>query len=154
MTFQLSGLLAKQDRPSPGEHCPIARTLGVIGTKSAMLILREAFYGTTRFDDFTTRAGITPAATAARLRELVEAGILTRVPYREEGKRAREGYALTDSGRELAPVIIALAEWGSRHLPAQWTPEYSHAECGAALSVQFRCAEGHALSSDEVEVHA
>ena len=59
--------------------------MGLLGTKSAMLIMREAYYGTTRFDDFAARVGITKAAASARLAELVEAGLLTRRPYREPG---------------------------------------------------------------------
>lgn len=62
--------------------------MAVVGTKSAMLIMREAYYGTTRFDDFARRVGITKAATSARLAELVELGLLKRRPYREPGSAA------------------------------------------------------------------
>ena len=75
--------------------------MALVGTKSAMLIMREAYYGTTRFDDFARRVGITKAATSARLSELVEAGLLTRRPYREPGQRSRDEYVLTDGGDRL-----------------------------------------------------
>ena len=82
-------------------ECPIEKTMALTGTKSAMLILREAYYGTTRFDDFVRRVGITKAAASARLNELVNAGLLTRKPYREPGQRVRDEYVLTDGGNRL-----------------------------------------------------
>src|SRR3954468_24621635 len=90
MTVKLAGRLARPDRRSPGDFCPIDRAMQVVGTRSAMLIMREAAYGTTRFDDFATRVGITDAVAATRLRELVEVGLLERRPYREEGQRTRQ----------------------------------------------------------------
>ena len=91
----LQGRLADRDAWSAVGECPIEKTMALLGTKSAMLILREAYYGTTRFDDFCTRVGITRAAASARLGELVDAGLLTRRPYREPGQRARDEYVLT-----------------------------------------------------------
>ena len=83
----LQGPLADRSRWSPVGECPVEKTMSVVGTKSAMLIMREAYYGTTRFDDFARRVGITKAATSARLAELVDLGLLTRRPYREPGQR-------------------------------------------------------------------
>ncbi len=90
--------------------------MAVVGTKSAMLILREAYYGTTRFDDFARRVGITKAATSARLTELVDAGLLTRRPLPRAGQRARDEYVLTEAGTDLMPVVWGMFEWGRRHL--------------------------------------
>ena len=73
----LQGVLAERDAWSAVGQCSIEKTMAVAGTKSAMLIMREAYYGTTRFDDFARRVGITKAATSARLAELVGAGLLT-----------------------------------------------------------------------------
>src|SRR5260370_393262 len=70
------------------EGCTIAQALDVIPTRSAFLILREAFYGTSRFDEFAQRVGISEPVTAARLRELVENGLLEREDYQEPGQRA------------------------------------------------------------------
>ena len=69
----LQGRLADRDAWSAVGECPIEKTMALLGTKSAMLIMREAYYGTTRFDDFSRRVGITKAATSARLSELVDA---------------------------------------------------------------------------------
>lgn len=84
----LQGPLADRDAWSAVGECAIEKTMAVVGTKSAMLIMREAYYGTTRFDDFARRVGITKAATSARLAELVELGLLRRQPYREPGRAA------------------------------------------------------------------
>src|SRR3569833_1465547 len=124
--------------------------MAVIGTKSAMLILREAYYGTTRFDDFARRVGITKAATSARLTELVDAGLLTRRPYREPGQRARDEYVLTDAGTELMPVVWAMFEWGRRHLDNDSRLKLTHLECGADATVEIRCAQGHLVPPDEL----
>ena len=109
----LQGPLADRDAWSAVGHCPIEKTMAIAGTKSAMLIMREAFYGTTRFDDFARRVGITKAATSARLAELVGAGLLTKQSYREPGQRARDEYVLTESGTEFVPVVFAI----STHAP-------------------------------------
>src|ERR1700752_4562584 len=74
----LQGRLADRDAWSAVGKCPIEKTMALLGTKSAMLIMREAYYGTTRFDDFWRRIGVTKAAVAARVSELVEAGLLER----------------------------------------------------------------------------
>src|SRR5437588_12477226 len=78
------------------DRCTIAKTLEVLSARSAFLILREAFYGTTRFDDFAKRAGISEPVAASRLRELVEQGLLEREDYREPGQRTRKRYRLTE----------------------------------------------------------
>ncbi len=111
-------LLADRDAWSAVGECPIEKTMALLGTKSAMLIMREAYYGTTRFDDFWRRIGVTKAAAAARLSDLVEAGLLERRPYREPGQRSRDEYVLTDAGLDFMPVIWAMFEWGQRHLRA------------------------------------
>jgi DNA-binding HxlR family transcriptional regulator len=154
MVFQLDEVLARDDRPAAGEFCPIDRALDVLGTRSAMLILREAFYGTTRFDDFAARVGITPAVASARLRELVEAGLLMKEPYRLEGQRTRSAYLLTEAGREVAPAIVALASWGAANRPRAGTPGYLHAGCGATVTARLCCSEGHEVAADDVEVVA
>ena len=81
-----------------------------------MLIMREASYGTTRFDDFARRVGITKAAASTRLSELVDAGLLTKRPYRDPGQRSRDEYVLTDAGTDFMPVVWAMFEWGRKHL--------------------------------------
>ena len=123
-------------------HCPIAAALEVVGTRSALLILREAFYGTTRFDEFAERVGISEAATASRLGELVDAGLLERRPYKEEGRRTRMSYHLTDMGTDFFPALVALMQWGDRWLgPAR--VDLRHGDCGEPITAELRCAAGH-----------
>lgn len=150
MSVRLEGRLARADRPSPGDHCPIDRALQMVGTRSALLLLREASYGTTRFDDFAARVGISDAIASSRLRELVDAGLLERRPYRELGQRTRQEYVLTESGDDLLPVLLGLAAWGRKHSPERWSPTFTHADCGAAVTVEIRCSDGHHVSTDDV----
>jgi DNA-binding HxlR family transcriptional regulator len=135
------------------DRCTIAKSLEVISTRSAFLILREAFYGTTRFDDFAERAGISEPVTAARLRELVDEGLLEREDYREPGQRTRQRYRLTPKGADLFPALAGLMQWGDRWLDDRGGPvELRHHGCGEPVSVQLRCAAGHAVSSDELDL--
>jgi DNA-binding HxlR family transcriptional regulator len=133
--------------------CTIARALEVIPTRSAFLILREAFYGTTRFDDFAQRVGISEPAAAARLRELVENGLLEREDYRDPGQRTRQRYRLTEKGADLFPALVALMQWGNRWLDERGGPvELRHQGCGESAAVELRCAGGHEVSPGELEL--
>lgn len=93
--------------------CPIARCIAVVGEKWALLIVRDALAGLTRFADFRTSLGIAPDVLTDRLGKLVGHGILQRRSYRDPGERARDEYVLTPAGRDLAPVLAALAGWWS-----------------------------------------
>ncbi len=147
----LEGPLTDRDSWSAVGRCPVEKTMTLVGTKSAMLIMREAYYGTTRFDDFARRVGITKAATSARLSELVQAGLLAKRPYREPGQRSRDEYVLTESGTEFMPVVWAMFEWGRRHFD-NTRLELAHLGCGAEATVEIRCLEGHQVAPDELAV--
>lgn len=150
----LTGRLEDRTRWSPEGDCSVVRALGVVGTRSAFVLLREAFYGTTRFDELVRRADITPAVASARLRELVAAGLLEKRPYREEGARTRQEYVLTGKGAELWPALVALHTWGDRWLQDEdGGPPVAlrHAGCGAEVRAVVRCAEGHEVTAAEVE---
>jgi len=131
-------------------HCPIEKTMGLVGSRSAMLIMREAFYGTRRFDEFVTRVEMAPATASAHLRALTEAGMLKRQPYREPGGRTRDEYALTPAGADLMPVIFGLFEWGRRHTDVQPLVEFEHTGCGHPIEVRVQCTAGHELGPDEI----
>ncbi|HWT94724.1 MAG TPA: helix-turn-helix domain-containing protein [Solirubrobacteraceae bacterium] len=128
------------------ETCTIARTLDVLRTKSAMLVIREAFYGAERFDEFVARTELSEPVVAARLRELVADGLLERTSYREPGQRARQGYALTAMGADLFPALAALMQWGERWLGPSGV-RLEHHGCGAPLTVELRCEAGHTVAS-------
>jgi DNA-binding HxlR family transcriptional regulator len=152
MPVNLVGRLTKRGKHAVGDRCPIDRAMQVVGTRSAMLLMREAYYGTTRFDDFAGRVGITEAVAANRLRELVDAGLLARAPYREPGQRTRHEYVLTESGNDLMPALFALGQWGAKHLPKHGSPTLSHLDCGERVTVQLRCAEGHDVPMESLVV--
>ena len=127
------------------ENCSVARTLDLVGEKWTLLVLREAFYGVRRFDALQGNLGIARNVLAARLQTLVEAGVMTRVPYREAGSRQRFEYRLTEQGRALLPSILALLEWGDTYLADEDGPPVvvTHRECGAAVHVDLTCEAGH-----------
>lgn len=95
-------------------NCSIANALDLIGEWWTILILREAFFGTRRFEDFQQHLGIARNILTARLRKLCDSGVLERVPIKE-GARRHE-YRLTQMGRDLQPTLIALTQWGDRWL--------------------------------------
>jgi DNA-binding HxlR family transcriptional regulator len=101
----------------PDCSCSIERALGVLGERWTFLILREAFFGVTRFAEFRDRLGVAPDVLTDRLATLVEYGVMERVPYQEPGARSRSGYRLTPAGRELRVVLSSLQQWGDEHLP-------------------------------------
>jgi DNA-binding HxlR family transcriptional regulator len=135
------------------DRCTIARALDVVSTRSAFLILREAFYGTARFDDFAERAQISEPVAAARLRELVEEGLLEREDYREPGQRTRQHYRLTEKGADLFPALAALMQWGNRWLDDEGGPvELRHSEDGEHVEVELRCAAGHRVGPADLDL--
>ncbi len=152
MAFALAGAMARRGRRSPGDRCPIDRTMQLVGSRAAVLLLREASFDTSRFDDFVARTGLTEAVVAARLKELVAAGVLEREPYRDPGQRTRQAYRLTPSGRELVPAVVALGQWGAAHLPDTNRRTLEHHDCGARVRVVLECDEHHRVDVEEVVV--
>ncbi|MFC9874676.1 winged helix-turn-helix transcriptional regulator [Nocardia salmonicida] len=133
--------------------CSIARAMDLIGTRSAMLILREAYYGTRRFDGFARRVGITDAAAASQLRKLTAAGLLEKRPYQEEGKRTRHEYVLTQMGRDLLPAVVALWQWGDVYLQPGPAPLLRvDAETGEPVRVDLRTADGTEIPLERLAV--
>jgi DNA-binding HxlR family transcriptional regulator len=100
----------------PGQ-CPVGRTLERVGDTWSLMILRDAFQGLSRFDQFEKSLGVAPNILTQRLAALVEAGFLARRPYQE--RPVRHEYLLTDLGRDFAPVMMALAAFGNRHFAAE-----------------------------------
>ncbi|MYR07647.1 transcriptional regulator [Gordonia sp. SID5947] len=148
----LTGPLSDRDAWQ-ATNCSIARALEIVGTRSAILILREAFYGATRFDQFARRVGITDAVAAARLRELTEAGIFEKVPYREPGQRARSEYRLTQMGNDLLPVIVGLLQWGDRYLQPDGAPlRLNDSASGDAVTVDVRTISGSRAEGIDVRL--
>ena len=133
--------------------CPIARATDLIGDWWTPLVLREAFYGTTRFDGFERTLRIGRNVLTQRLTRLVDEGVLERVPYQD--RPVRYDYLLTEKGRDLFPIIAAINRWGDRWLAPEAGPPVvlHHATCAhdtAALVVCEHCREP--LTSQDVSV--
>lgn len=125
-------------------NCSIERTLDIVGEKWTFLVLREAFRGVRRFADMQATTGAPRQVLSARLARLVDEGLLRKEPYREPGQRQRDEYRLTEKGRDLYPLLVALMHWGDKYLADDGPPVVlTHRDCGALVEQHFRCAEGH-----------
>ena len=151
MTVRLTGRLAQRGDVALGDLCPVDRTVQLIDNRTSLLLLREVFYGASRFDSLVKRVGVTEAVAAQRLRQLVDIGVLAKEPYREPGQRTRHAYVLTEAGHDLLPVIMALLQWGAAHSRGR-APAVTHAECGEPVQVELRCAAGHAVAEEDVQL--
>lgn len=118
------------------QDCSLARTLEVVGERWTMLIVRDAFYGVRRFNDFQAHLDIPRAVLAGRLEGLVQDGILERRP--DPGHSGRHMYELTAAGRELWPALHALLQWGGRHREPG-SRVFEHAPCGTVLDQNGSC---------------
>src|SRR6516162_2893852 len=101
-------------------HCSVAQCLEVVGEWWSMLILRDAFFGVTRFDDFQERLSISRNNLNQRLNHLVAAGVLDKVPYNDRPPRYE--YRLTNKGLDLWPVLTAMRQWGDRYAAPDGPP--------------------------------
>jgi DNA-binding HxlR family transcriptional regulator len=118
------------------QDCSIARALEVIGERWTLLIVRDAFYGVGRFNDFQAHLDIPKAVLSDRLNGLVADGILERQP--DPHHAGRHLYALTRAGRDLWPVLHALLTWGSRYRQPN-SRVFKHAACGTQLTDSGAC---------------
>jgi DNA-binding HxlR family transcriptional regulator len=127
----------------------IVLALESLRPRTSGAIIREAFYGTRRFDDFLRHCGVSPSVLSTRLRAMVTDGLLEKVPYQEPGARARDEYRLTDKGRSLAPILIALNDFADRWLldPSESTVTLRHRQCGERVHATLACEGGHQLEA-------
>ena len=119
-------------------NCSVARTLDVIGERWSLLIVRDAFYGLRRFDDFRRDLGIARNVLTDRLATLVEQGVFERRQY--EDRPPRYEYVLTEKGRELLPVILAMMRWGDVWQSDQPRLTLTHTRCGHETEPVVTCA--------------
>ena len=150
--MQLHESLVDRDSWSAQGACPVEAAVRVIGSRASMLIIREAYYGTRRFDEFVSRVAMAPATASAHLSALVDAGLLERHRYREQGARAREDYRLTQAGRDLVPVVLGLFQWGRRHTAVKPPADLVHVGCGESVTVSVQCGAGHHIALEDIEL--
>lgn len=133
--------------------CPVARALDVIGDWWSLLIIRDAFDGVRRFTELQTGLGIAKGMLATRLRDLTERGILETAPA-SDGTAYRE-YVLTEKGRGLFLVIVALRQWGEDHLYRRGQPKSSLLDIKTGTPVarlELRAQDGRQLNWSETRV--
>ena len=129
--------------------CSLIKAVDVVGERWTFFVLREALAGTTRFSEFRARLGIASDVLAARLAKLVDSGLMTRQTYREPGQRPREGYCLTEAGRQLNVVLCALQQWGDQ-LPRTTSTVVYRTVDGKPVRVRFVDDEGAVVAPDDV----
>jgi DNA-binding HxlR family transcriptional regulator len=123
-----------------GMNCSVAQCLEVVGEWWSMLIIRDAFLGVTRFDEFQERLGISRNILNQRLNHLVEAGVLAKVLYSEHPPRY--DYRLTDKGRDLWPVLTTMRQWGDKYAAPSGPPlQLTHKRCGHVTEAVLTCSE-------------
>jgi len=142
------------NRTYDDQVCSIARALEVVGERWSLLILRDAFLGLRRFDDFQRSLGVARNVLADRLDRLVEAGVFERVRYTERPPRFE--YRLTKRGRDLYPVLFGLMRWGDKYAAPNGPPRVLlHRGCGGTPDDHLVCAKcGESLSVGQLETRA
>jgi DNA-binding HxlR family transcriptional regulator len=135
------------------QPCSLARTVGVIGDRWTLLILRDCFLRVRRFDDFQARLGIGRPILADRLQKLVKNRILEKVKYQEGPTRYE--YRLTQRGLDLHPIIMAIVHWGDLHLSGEEGRPllHRHESCGRIFDPVMVCSEcGEPVTPQSVQV--
>ena len=124
-----------------GWPCPLARTADLIGEGWTLLIMREAFYGVRRFEEFQRVLGLGRNILTLRLNTLVDEGLLTKVPYQE--RPPRHEYRLTDKGRDVYPILAAMATFGDKWLLGDTEPLviFHHVTCDHDMHAVVSCSE-------------
>jgi DNA-binding HxlR family transcriptional regulator len=132
--------------------CPVARSLDTVGEWWSLLIVRDALIGTRRFSDFQKSLGLAKNVLSARLKKLVARGVMEQVPA-SDGSAYQE-YVLTQKGRELFPVIIALRQWGETYLFSRGEKRLQVLDkrTGKPLRVQVQNAKGEILTANDLEL--
>jgi len=142
-------------RRSPLENqvCSVAQALGELGEWWTLLILREAFFGTQRFTDFRDRLGVAPNILSARLNSLVKSGILSCVAA--PGRGNPRLYRLTEKGRDVLPVFIALMQWGDRWINRDGKAPVVVVEAASGQIVEpvrVRASDGRPLTARDLRI--
>lgn len=135
-------------------NCSVARTMEQIGERWTILILRDAFYGIRRFDDFQASLGVARNILTTRLNHLVDGGIMRKEQY--QNNPPRHEYRLTEKGRDLIPVITTMLAWGNRWESDRDPVDLIHQDCDHTMHAVAVCSEcggridAHNLTIDPV----
>ncbi len=140
-------------RPFEAQNCSIARALAVVGERWSLLVMREVLLGRRRFQEIRRNTGVAANILTDRLQTLVDHGLLERRRYSEQPESYE--YVPTEMGRDLNPVLVALMQWGDRHLAGEAGPPrvLVHTSCGHDTEAQLTCSHcGERLETDHVRV--
>jgi DNA-binding HxlR family transcriptional regulator len=137
-------------RDYEGEVCSIARSLEVVGDRWTLLIVRDLVLGLSRFDEFLGSLGVASNVLTDRLNRLVDEGIVERVRYRERPERFE--YRLTEKGRELGLVLLALMQWGDRHISEKPPRIARRRSDRSRVSVALVAADGSPVAAGDLEL--
>lgn len=137
------------------ELCGLVAAAELLGDQWVLLVLREAFYGVTRFETIRVHTKITKQTLANRLKKMTELGLLCKIPYQEEGARERYEYVLTTKGRSLAPILISMMEWGHKNILHD-SPHIAllDKESGEVLHSAFVTRDGKVVDPKNVQITA
>src|SRR5271154_7095902 len=148
--------MAKQRRSRiANKKCSVARAMEAIGDRWSILLLREAYYGTKRFDEFQYYVGLASNILSARLKKLVDAGIMRRVPLPEH--TGRYEYVLTEKGRDFFPTYLALKKWGDDWLAEPEGPQVGFNDRASGRQIEYPqglASHGRPLALEDVVVVA
>jgi DNA-binding HxlR family transcriptional regulator len=137
------------------KECSVARAMDAIGDRWSILLLREAYYGVKRFDEFEYYVGLASNILSARLKKLVDAGIMMRVPLPEHAGRYE--YVLTEKGSDFFPTYLALKKWGDDWLAEPAGPQVVFHDRTSGDQIKYpelRRADGKPLGLEDIEVVA
>ena len=139
-------------RDYTGQDCSIARTLELVGDRWTLLIVRDVSLGRGRFDELADSLGVATNVLTDRLNRLVDDGIFTREPQPERSDRFE--YRLTDKGRELRVVLLALMEWGDRHISPKPPHVARRQDDQSPITVALVDRNGQRVDPKDIEVVA
>lgn len=140
--------------PVPLDICHLAKAIDTIGDRWTLLILRSSLFGVRRFDDFQKELGVPRTVLSGRLSKLVAHGVMAKQKYKEDGKRTRPEYVLTDAGEALRPVLMALTQWGDDWLSEGASPpiSFTHAKSRQSVRPAFVDEDGQETKLSEMRV--
>jgi DNA-binding HxlR family transcriptional regulator len=145
-------VVVKRSR-SLNKECSVARAMDVVGDRWSILLLREAYYGTRRFDEFQYYLGVATNILSARLKKFVDLGIMTRAPLPEHG--GRHEYVLTKKGRDFFPTYLMLKKWGDDWLAEPQGPQVVFRDRASGRQIEYRPlnnSRGGPLELEDIEI--
>lgn len=144
----------KQSRLA-NKECSMARAMEVVGDRWSILILREAYYGVKRFDEFEYYVGVAPNILSNRLKKFIDFGVMSRIPLPEHSGRYE--YVLTEKGRDFFPAYLALKKWGDDWLAEPAGPQVVFRDRAVGREIKYPeplTASGKPVRLEDVEVVA